>query len=126
MERHNPALHWESVSLVLTDDREIARINRAYLDHEGPTDVISFTYTPFPDREATKTGEVLVNVERAFAEGSQRESPSRELALYMAHGCLHLTGADDSTPPQRRAMERIQQRWLQRVRPQKLLNELFA
>jgi ssRNA-specific RNase YbeY (16S rRNA maturation enzyme) len=44
----------------------------------------------------------------------------------MAHGCLHLTGADDSTPPQRRAMERIQQRWLQRVRPQKLLNELFA
>jgi probable rRNA maturation factor len=43
-----------SLSVVLTDDDELADLNAAHLDHEGPTDVLSFPLLPpqaFPPHE---------------------------------------------------------------------------
>jgi probable rRNA maturation factor len=83
------------LSVVFVDDREICAMNRRFLRHKGPTDVISF---PLNDRHDPLIGEVVVSAETARRESSARRLPvERELALYVAHGILHLCGYDDRT-----------------------------
>ncbi len=113
--RVRPDLSWHELTLVLTDDAGISRVNREALGHAGPTDVISFRYDPVPGEQPDAlTAELVINVERAWAEGQRRRNwtPSRELSLYMAHGCNHLTGWDDATPRDAARMRRRELRWL--------------
>ncbi len=113
-QRLNNQLSWGEVSIVLIDDEGITRISREYLNHGDRTDVISFTYPPLPG-SSLYSGEVLVNVQQAVREGISREGPQLELALYIAHGCHHLTGATDTTPALRRDMRRMEESWLRRA-----------
>lgn len=76
------------VSLLLTDDAEIAGLHGAFLGDPTETDVISF--------DIDATAEVVVNVDRAAREAMRREvSRADELALYVVHGVLHVCGFDD-------------------------------
>jgi probable rRNA maturation factor len=86
-----------AVSVLLTDDDEIARLHGEHLGDPTPTDVMSF---------ALDGGvEVVVSVQCAEAQaragGSAREA---ELALYVVHGVLHACGFDDTTPSARERM----------------------
>ena len=99
-------------NVVVTDDTGIAPLNSRYFGRFAPTDVISFAYPPSPERHAF-FGELIVNVERAAACSPDL---ARELALYLAHGCDHLAGADDATPAQRTAMRARENRWLRAAR----------
>jgi rRNA maturation RNase YbeY len=92
------------------------------MDHDGPTDVITQRYTPIPGESAGLIGELFVNVERAHQAAPRRTgwSPDHELALYLAHGCDHLTGADDTTPRERARMRRRELAWLRKVSPRRL------
>jgi probable rRNA maturation factor len=103
---------WGEISLVLSNDSGIHSINRDFLGHDYPTDVISFAYDPVPGESTAISGEIVVNVELAVRLGARFGGPERELALYIAHGCDHLTGADDATTPQRRRMRARELRWL--------------
>ena len=107
-----PTRCWTDISLVLMDDESITEVNASHLNKREPTDVISFTYEPMPGADEGYSGEVIVNVQRAQEEGAARGSASRELALYIAHGCLHLTGANDDTEKAREAMAIQQDIWL--------------
>ena len=85
------------VSLLLTDDREIARIHERHLGDRSPTDVISFAIDD--------GAELVVNVQRARAEARRHGHSIRaELALYVVHGLLHVAGFDDRTHAQRARM----------------------
>lgn len=54
-------------------------------------------------------GEIIVSIEKAIAEAGKRRIPvAREIALYTAHGLLHLLGYDDHTPADRRRMRRAE------------------
>lgn len=102
----NPATR---VSLVLMDDPQIARLHRRWLGEHGPTDVISFRY-PGGNPDGPDI-ELLVSVQRAALEARRRGIPlRRELVRYVIHGVLHTLGYRDSTPAQRRAMFRVQER----------------
>lgn len=101
--------------MLLCDDRSIAGANRACFGRDRPTDVISLAYRP-ERRGGGWTGEVLVNVQRALEAGPRHGGPDRELALYLAHGCDHLAGAEDATPAQRAAMRARENRWLRAAR----------
>lgn len=104
---------WGDVSVVVVDDRESREINRTSLGHNYPTDVISFNFDPIPGEEYTGAcGEIIVNIEQAHRIGRRYGGTSRELALYIAHGCDHLSGEDDATPEQRQRMRRRELRWL--------------
>jgi rRNA maturation RNase YbeY len=109
---------WREVTVHLLDDAGIAPVNRAVMGHEGATDVITQRYAPVPGEPDGLVGELFVNVERARAAASRRAgwSADRELALYLAHGCDHLTGADDRAPRGRAAMRRRELAWLRRLR----------
>lgn len=64
------------------------------------------------------SAEVFVNVERAvlLGESSKKWSASKELALYIAHGCDHLiTGEDDAQADERKRMRGRELRWLKEI-----------
>ncbi len=119
-------LRVEDLSIALTDDAGIAPLNRQFVGHEGPTDVISFLLATPPGHVAA-TGEVILNVEQALREARRRRlDPSRELAWYLAHGIHHLTGADDSTPAKRAAMHRVERDWVAAAAKQRLPHNLLV
>ena len=120
--KHHSPRRWAELSLVLTDDAGISRINRLYLDREGATDVISFAWPAGPGGGGY-CGELFVNVQRALEAG--RGNVEREMALYIAHACDHACGAGDRTGAGRRQMRARELAWLRTAAQQNLLNGIF-
>ena len=103
------ATDFQSLSIVLVSDPAMARFNRQYHATAGTTDVLSFDY-------GDSHGELIISVPQAVAQARQfRTTPSRELALYVVHGILHLQGYDDLTPGPRRRMRAAEHRWLRKL-----------
>lgn len=119
----NRSRSWIECSLVITGDKEMTRLNEGVLGHEGTTDVITFTYRSAPgETPAGWRGEIVVNIEEAARAAAERGLPlACEVALYVAHGCQHLAGANDDTPARRAAMHRRQTRWLHEAARKKLI-----
>ncbi|HUG20512.1 MAG TPA: rRNA maturation RNase YbeY [Planctomycetaceae bacterium] len=106
------------IGLVFVDDTAIQRINREHLQHDYPTDVISFLLEERPTgrsvgdstenlRGAGKhlEGEVVVSTETALKQAEDYGwSAEEELLLYVVHGMLHLAGYDDLTFGERAQM----------------------
>lgn len=102
------------ISLLLTDDAELAQLHADYFDDPTTTDVISF-----PLDESV---EIAVNVECARREAQAHGHAIRaELALYIVHGILHACGYDDIAPADRMRMRETERAILsqlgQRVAP---------
>lgn len=115
-----PGFRLAELSIALVDDAGITPVNERFVKHRGATDVISFLFAD------VATGEVILNVQRACEiAGKRRLEPSRELALYLAHGIQHLAGRDDVTPRQRAAMARVQSAWLLKAGPERLKRLVF-
>ena len=117
LEAAGPETVWQEVALLLTDDAGITQSNREFFGKDLPTDVISFRSEPIPGEEGV-TGDLIVNVECAVREGPQHDGIDAELALYIAHGFDHLSGADDDTPVRRAAMRRTETHWLAELQPE--------
>lgn len=104
------------LSLVLTDDREIRELNRAWRGQDKPTNVLSFP----GDRAASAPGapvllgDVIVAYETACreVEGGAAASLSDHLAHLIVHGVLHLVGHDHEEDTEAEAMERLESRLL--------------
>jgi probable rRNA maturation factor len=99
---------WVSVAVV--DDDEMQAHNQRHLQHDYPTDVLSFLMADSPGIE----GELLLSADTARREAAARGHPAyHELLLYAVHGVLHLLGFDDHTPGDRRRMRRAERETLQ-------------
>lgn len=109
-----PEHPWHEVIIHLVHDAISAEVNDAILGHEGPTDVITQRYEPFPGEPLGLIGELYVNLDEAkrISEKLKTTTFEEEVVLYIAHGCDHLTDADDATPEERRAMRRRDLRWM--------------
>jgi probable rRNA maturation factor len=116
---------WSEVTLVLVDDEGITATNRDYFGKNRPTDVISFRYDPIPGEEDEYSGDLVVNVDRAVQEGTARGKLDYELALYIAHGFDHLSGADDDTPETRKKMRSTETAWLRKAAAEGLVEGIL-
>jgi probable rRNA maturation factor len=97
----------DGLSVALVDAERMARLNRAHLHHEGPTDVISF---PAEEGEEGRGGEIIICVPVAQEQAAERGHPlARELAVLAAHGTLHALGYADDTEAGRAEMEELQE-----------------
>jgi len=100
-----------SISLAIVDNDTIHELNIRYLQHDFPTDVLSFLLEseldaaslPIPKgvpRGCGKRleGEIIASAEMAKQSAAKyRWRPLDELTLYVVHGLLHLCGYDDRT-----------------------------
>jgi probable rRNA maturation factor len=95
------------VSIAVVDDPTIHGLNRQFLNHDYPTDVLSFVLDA---SETHLKGEVVLSADTAAsvaATGGWKAAD--EQLLYVIHGVLHLVGLDDQssdTARQMRAAER--------------------
>jgi probable rRNA maturation factor len=123
-----------SVTVVLTDDTELAELNAEHMGLDGPTDVLSFPMLEpgaFPRRGPVGTrarrihvGDIAISVERAAEQAEQgrggqtgdvRWSVADELRLLVTHGTLHLCGRDHAEPSEEAAMRDLERRLLGRT-----------
>ena len=111
--------------MVFVDDEGIVQTNREYFGKNRPTDVISFNYEPIPGEDHEWTGDLIINVDRAMQEGTHRGATDYELALYIAHGFDHLSGAEDDTDEKRAAMHDTESAWLRAAGKENLIEGLF-
>ena len=87
------------LSVLLTDDRRMARLHERWMGEPGPTDVMSF-----PMGEARILGDVVISVETAARR--RPKNPAGEVLRYLVHGLLHLTGHDHRRKAERLRMDR--------------------
>jgi probable rRNA maturation factor len=99
------------ISLAFVDNETIHVLNKRYLDHDEPTDVLSF---PLSDPSAKKlSGELVIGVEVAKDRAEEMgHAVDAELALYVIHGLLHLCGYDDKRPDLETEMRARERHWL--------------
>lgn len=80
------------LTVILAPDAEMERLNERFLQHRGPTDVLSFSLFESGESPA---GEVYVGVEQAARQAAELGIPLRaELTRLVIHGTLHLLGHD--------------------------------
>ncbi len=88
------------LSILLTNDEQIAELNRQYRGIDAPTDVLSFSQLEGEqvadgDADHVVLGDIVISVETAARQASERGcSTEDEIELLMVHGLLHLLGYD--------------------------------
>lgn len=112
--------HDGELSILFTDDRGIAELNRRYLGREGPTNVLAFPMSPGPlsDVSTGMLGDIVISVERAAQEAEQW-GDSHEDCIYrlLIHGILHLLDYDhEGTPDEAERMDREQARLISLIK----------
>ncbi len=85
------------LSILIVDDQQIARLNRQYLNRDGPTNVIAFAMQegPFSEIAPALLGDVVISMETAHR---QAQNAGLSMLDYfdqlLIHGILHLLGYD--------------------------------
>ena len=102
------------VSLAFVDNPTIHTLNKRYLGHDEPTDVLSF---PLSEPHAKKlAGELVIGAEVARAQAAERgHDVQAELALYVIHGLLHLLDYDDHSEKEADRMRQRERHYLQQL-----------
>jgi probable rRNA maturation factor len=99
------------ISLAFVDNATIHRLNKQFLGHDEPTDVLSF---PLSEPNARRlAGELVIGAEVAREQAASRgHEVDAELTLYVIHGLLHLCGYDDKSPAKEAQMRDRERHYL--------------
>jgi probable rRNA maturation factor len=102
------------ISLAFVANATSRQLNQRYLQHDEPTDVLSF---PLSEGKSGKLGgELVIGAEVAQVQAQERgHDVQAELALYVIHGLLHLCGYDDKTPAGATEMRARERHYLQQL-----------
>jgi probable rRNA maturation factor len=93
---------------LVSDDRELRRLNRTFLGKDSPTDVLSFP------EEGETLGELAISGTRAAAQAAKfGHSLEQEIGILMLHGVLHLMGMDHENDHGR--MRRVEVQWRRKL-----------
>lgn len=98
------------VSIAIVTDAAMHALNREYLQHDYPTDVLSFVLEEDKNR---LVGQLIVSADYAAREAPQFNwTMNDELLLYAIHGALHLVGYDDQEPELKAEMREQERHYL--------------
>jgi len=105
-----------SASVLLTDDEEIRRLNRAFRKLDRATDVLSFPMQGLageadPAGAAVFLGDIAISVQTARRRAGPARLP-KELERLAVHGLCHLFGHDHHRPGPARRMRALERRLL--------------
>jgi len=99
-----------AISLAVVDDDTIHELNQRHLEHDWPTDVLSFV---LEDDDDHLEGEVILSADTAAAAADELgNSAAEEQLLYVIHGTLHLIGYDDKSDADVQEMRAAEARYL--------------
>jgi len=106
------------ISVLITNDAEIQKLNKQFREKDYPTDILSWTYDVREgeivrpelneSQEEDIAGELAVSAERVSKQASENGWDfETELIRLLAHGCAHLAGWDheESEKQERKMLE---------------------
>lgn len=115
------------VSLLITDNEEIHRINLEQRQIDRPTDVLSFPMVEYeipgdfdfledagdeyfePDSGELMLGDIVISADKVIEQAEEYgHSIKREYAFLITHSMLHLMGFDHMTEEEAAQMEQLQ------------------
>ncbi len=100
-----------AVNFIFCSPRRHIEINRRFLGHDWPTDVITFDYSEGKRVE----GDIFIDPATVAANAAELcVAPEAEMRRVMVHGVLHLCGGRDKTAAQRRKMRTKEDYYLAR------------
>jgi probable rRNA maturation factor len=97
------------LSVLVTDDEAVHRLNREYAGEDASTDVLAFSLREgeafvSPD-DVQRLGEVIISYPTASRQAEEAGRPvEEEVAHLLVHGILHLLGYDHAEPEEERMM----------------------
>lgn len=81
------------ISVELSDDATIQKLNKKHLDRDYPTDVLSFNQAEDLKDGSIYLGDIIVNKDQAKRQAAEYGNDLRqEIAELVEHGVLHLLG----------------------------------
>ncbi len=90
-----------AVNFIFCSPERHLEMNRSYLGHDWPTDVITFDYTA----GGRVAGDIFIDPATVTRNAALfGVAPEAEMRRVMVHGVLHLCGLGDKTPRERRRM----------------------
>jgi probable rRNA maturation factor len=112
------------LSVVITSDQAIKKLNKKYRDLNETTDVLSFALTETSVSEVAQfltppdgiihLGEIAISYPQAIKQSEQENhSVENEMALLLVHGVLHLTGYDHDEPQREKIMKSLESQILE-------------
>ena len=101
----------DDLNFIITNDKNLRKINIQFLEHDYNTDVITFNY----NNGSVINGEIYISLETVKKNGNNYNiSLNNELLRVLIHGVLHLVGYDDKTDEQKTIIHEIEDLWLER------------
>jgi len=92
------------LNYIFCSDDYLLEVNRAYLDHDYYTDIITFDNS---EEENRLEGDIFISIDRVRDNAQQLNIPEeQELRRVLAHGVLHLCGYGDKTGEEAQVMRR--------------------
>jgi probable rRNA maturation factor len=90
-----------ALTVMLTDDAQVLKLNLVYRGVDAPTDVLAFGEADVangfiePPGETQYWGDIIISYPRAMEQAATYGHPlQEELSLLVVHGTLHLMGYD--------------------------------
>ena len=94
--------------VIVINDKEIRQMNKKYLNHDYPTDVLAFSTNEDPLEV-----EIYISVEFAINYSEEHNTIWRdEVVLYAIHGALHVIGYKDETEEEKQKMRYLEEKYL--------------
>jgi len=98
----------QTLNLVFVNDQKIKALNKRFLRHNYPTDVLAFCLG--------QKAEVVISVDTAIRQAKIFHTHlDYELCLYALHGLLHLLGYHDQTQKARANMQKKAEAVLKKI-----------
>lgn len=113
------------VTVVFATDGFVRDLNRDYRGVDRATDVLAFAMEEGGDEGSAPSdegveqvlGDVVVSLDRAVVQARRyRRSVEHEVLKLVAHGVLHLLGRDHARASERRAMRKLENRYVRETR----------
>lgn len=88
-------------SVILTDDKEVNKLNKEYRGIDDTTDVLSFAFEENESicyNDFRLLGDIYISIPKMIKQAKEYgHSEKRELSFLTVHGLLHLLGYDHQT-----------------------------
>jgi rRNA maturation RNase YbeY len=97
------------LNFIITNNKNLRKINIEFLKHNYLTDVIAFNYC----HENIISGEIYLSIDTVRRNAyNYKVSLNQEVMRVMIHGVLHLCGYDDKTKEEQNRMRRKEDKWI--------------
>ena len=95
---------------IITNDKELLKINREFLNRDTLTDVIAFDY----GKGKIVNGEIYISKNTVKRNANNYKVSLREEILrVMIHGTLHLCGYNDISEEEKSIMREKEEKWIE-------------